>query len=195
MVAITKHSMDTGRLRVMKTRQVFVSHTLDIDMFPADRSFAQAALDAISRAEMAAVDMRHFAAVDALPADYCRTRVRNCEIYIAIVGFRYGSIVPCKAISYTEMEFLEATYAAKPRLIFLLEESASPPQFSDADPTSVNAFRRRLTDAGLLLRYFTSSISLELEVFHALSQLPGTRQSLAHAVRYTEPLIRLVRHR
>jgi Domain of unknown function (DUF4062) len=50
----------------------------------------QAALDAVNRAGMAPVDMRYFAAREGMPADYCRQRVRECEIYVAVIGFRYG---------------------------------------------------------------------------------------------------------
>ena len=61
-----------------------------------------------------------------------------------------------------------------PRLIFLLEDSACPPGLSDADRGPVNRFRQRLRDAGLVVRSFTSGAGLELEVFHALSELAGT---------------------
>ncbi len=57
---------------------------------------------------MAPVDMRYFAARDGQPADYCRQRVRECEIYVAVIGFRYGLTVPGGAVSYTELEFEEA---------------------------------------------------------------------------------------
>ena len=77
----------------MKTSQVFVSRTSDMAKFPAGRSFVQAVLDAVNRAGLAAVDMGYFAARDGQPADYCRQRVRDCEIYVAVVGFRYGSLV------------------------------------------------------------------------------------------------------
>jgi len=97
-----------------------------MEQFPAGQSFARAALDAIARAEMVAVDMRYFTATDNWPADYCRDRVRSCDIYIAVVGFRYGTTVPGQAISYTQLEFFEATYLGIPRLIFLLEESTCP---------------------------------------------------------------------
>jgi hypothetical protein len=85
----------------------------------------RAALDAVARAGMAPVDMRYFAARDDWPADYCQARVRDCEVYIAVVGFWYGSIVPGHAVSYTELEFEAASAAGLPRLVFLLEETAA----------------------------------------------------------------------
>jgi len=70
---------------------------------------------------MAPVDIRYFAARDGRPADYCRAPVRQCEVFVAVVGFRYGSMVPNQAVSYTELEFEEATEVGLPRLVFLLE--------------------------------------------------------------------------
>jgi hypothetical protein len=166
----------------MKTSQVFISHTAEIARFPDGRSFVQAALDAIARAEMAPVDMRYFPANDTAPDNYCRSRVRGCEIYIAIVGFRYGSIVPGQAVSYTEMEFQEAGATGIPRLVFLLEESACPNCPADADRSLISAFRQRLCNSGLLVRNFTSAVDLELEIFHALSKLSTGRQPTAYAL-------------
>jgi tetratricopeptide (TPR) repeat protein len=156
----------------MRTGQVFVSHTSDMDEFPERRSFVQAALDAVSRAGMASVDMRYFAARDGKPADYCRQRVRECEIYVAVIGFRYGSMVPGGAVSYTELEFDEAGAAALPRLVFLLDEPAGmPATLVDADRDAAEGFRQRLRSAGLVVRAFTSPAALELEVFHALTEV------------------------
>jgi hypothetical protein len=160
----------------MQTGQVFVSHTSDMALFPAERSFVQAALDAVGRAGLAPVDMRYFAARDDKPADYCRQRVRECEIYVAVVGFRYGSLVPGEVISYTELEFEAAGSAGIPRLVFLLDDSTDlPPSVADADRRAADAFRQRLRDAGLIVRAFTSATAVELEVFHALSELDDGR--------------------
>jgi hypothetical protein len=159
----------------MRTGQVFVSHTSDMAQFPGARPFVQAALDAVGRAGMASVDMRYFAARDGRPTDYCRQRVRECEIFVAVVGFRYGSLVPGEAVSYTELEFQAATVAGLPRLVFLLEEAGCLPGMADADRRSVTEFRERLRDAGLVVRAFTSADGLELEVFHALSELANGR--------------------
>jgi hypothetical protein len=154
----------------MKTGQVFLSHTSDMALFPEERPFVQATLDAVNRAGMAPVDMRHFAARDGSPGDYCQRRVRECEIYIAVVGFQYGSLVPGENVSFTELEFRAASLVGVPRLVFLLDEAACPADFRDPDTGPVEQFRQRLRDAGLIVRSFTSGDSLELEVFHALRE-------------------------
>jgi len=163
----------------MKTRQVFLSHTSDMAQFPKDRSFVQAALDAVGRARLAPVDMRYFAARDGRPADYCQQQVLSCDIYVAVIGFRYGSLVAGEGVSYTELEFLTASAAGLPRLVFLLAETACQSGLADADRWLVEGFRQRLAEAGLLLREFSSGDSLELEVFHALSGLTGGTADIA----------------
>ena len=176
----------------MLTGQVFVSHTSDMAQIPEDRSFVRAALDAVNRAGMAPVDMRYFAARNDKPADYCRTRVRECEVYVAVIGFRYGSIVPGEAVSYTELEFNAAGTAGLPRLVFLLDDTADVPGArADRDRGAIDGFRQRLCEAGLVLRGFNSDASLELEVFHALAELSAGARSAAGrslaATRYSLP--------
>src|SRR5262245_38280722 len=159
----------------MATSQVFVSRSSDMARFPGGRSFVQAVLDAVNRAGLAAVDMGYFAARDGQPADYCQQRVRDCEFYLAVVGFRYGSLVPGEDVSYTEIEFLEATVTNKPRLVFLLDETAElPADLVDIDRAAVDDFRQRLQEAGLICARFGSAEGLELAVFQALKELAGT---------------------
>jgi hypothetical protein len=155
----------------MKRLQVFLSHTSDMSQFPEERSFVRAALDAVGRARMAPVDMRYFAARDGRPASYCQQQVRTCDVYVAIIGFRYGSIVSGEDVSYTDLEFRAASAAGLPRLVFLLAEASYLPALADADLGLVEGFRKRLAGAGLIVREFRSGDSLELEVFHALSEL------------------------
>ena len=173
------------------TNQVFVSHTSDMARLPAGRSFVQAALDGIGRAGMAAVDMRYFPAQEGSAVDYCRRRVRECEAYIAVVGFRYGSIVPDTDYSYTEAEFREASAAGIPRLVFLLDESALLPEGeADSDRGAVERFRRRLSEAGLMLARFATPDGLENEIRHALAELArvGSLAVSGAAMRHTLPL-------
>ncbi len=159
----------------MQTGQVFVSHTSDMAGFPAGRSFVQAAIDAVGRVGLAPVDMRYFAARESQPADYCQQRVRDSDIYVVVVGSRYGSLVPGETVSYTELEFTEATNAGLPRLVFLLDDTADVPAgLVDADRTAVERFRQRLREAGLICVSFATVDGLELAAFHALKELAGT---------------------
>lgn len=64
--------------------------------------------------------------------------------------------------------------AGMPRLAFLLtgEPGTEGHPFS-ADRSTARGFRQRVRDAGLIFRSFSSADGLELELFHALTELAG----------------------
>ena len=136
--------------------RVFLSHTAELREFPADRSFVAAAEAAVSRIGHAVADMAYFTARHHEPADYCRDMVRCCDIYIGLIGLRYGSVVRDRPeVSYTELEFETAGEAGLPRLVFVLDEAAPalPIPFTsltDAEPhlqARQHAFRHRALPA------------------------------------------------
>jgi WD40 repeat protein len=157
---------------------VFISHTSDMADYPPGRSFVQAAAEAVSKAGMHPVDMAQFAAREDTPADYCQRRVRECDVYLAVVGFRYGSRVHDRddGVSYTELEFLAATEAGTPRLVFVLgEDVAVPYSLVDKDSAAVDAFRERLRNAGVIVKTVGSPAELGEAVLHALYELRSRR--------------------
>ena len=144
--------------------------------FPEGRSFVAAAKDAVARAGYAVADMEYFTARESSPAEYCREVVRGCDVYVGLIGLRYGSPVRDQPdVSYTELEFNVATQAVLPRLVFLLDENVVLPVPSDAllegesaFQTRQAAFRQRLRGAGVTVRTVASPEQLELLLFQAL---------------------------
>jgi hypothetical protein len=159
---------------VARWNSVFVSHGSDMAGYPPGRSFVQAAIDAVLKAGLRPVDMRYFAAREGQPAEYCQSQVRKCDIYLAVVGFRYGSRVPDRTdgASYTELEFLVATEAGMPRLVFVLDEKVRlPRRLVDRDRSAVDLFRRRLQQAGVITKSVTTPAELSEAVLHALYEM------------------------
>ena len=157
---------------------MFLSHTSELRVFPRERSFVAAAEAAVTRAGDAVADMAYFPAREGKPSAYCRKMVQNCDVYVGLVGLRYGSPVQDRPeVSYTELEFEVATEAGLPRLIFVLDEHADlriPPAklFDDeADRrTRQQRFREQLSGSDVTVRSVVSADQLELAVFQALQE-------------------------
>ena len=166
--------------------RVFLSHTSELRQYPQAGSYIAKAERAVSAAGHAIVDMADFAAIDQAPAAVCEQRVRNCDVLVGIYGLRYGSPVRDQPeVSYTELEFITATEAAMPRLIFLInadsEELGLPAKaLVDRDyGDRQDAFIQRVKDAGLTLQFFRNPDDLKGLVERSLRGLAESAAATA----------------
>jgi hypothetical protein len=162
--------------------RVFISHTSDLAERAKDRSFVRAAEATLIRAGHAVTDMQYFAARDTEPAQYCVDLVGDADVYLGIIGMRYGSPVRDRPdLSYTELEFETATTLGIPRLVFLLRDGAMVPVPSQPPERRLrqDAFRRRLQEqAGVTVGWITSPADLERELVRALADLERNAQDI-----------------
>jgi SOS-response transcriptional repressor LexA len=164
--------MDSSVLRV------FLSHTSELRDLPKDRSFVQAAKDAVDRAKQTVEDMSYFTARDDMPAEYCRQQIHAADVYVGIIGFRYGSVVrDSPERSYVELEFDTATELDLPRLLFLLDPEANlslPAKFLSDPDNELNIrqreFRQRLTTTAGTCASVDSPARLETLLYQALTE-------------------------
>jgi tetratricopeptide (TPR) repeat protein len=165
--------------------RVFLSYTSELRNFPSGngRSYVAEAERAISAAGHVIVDMADFPAADQPAAQLCVERVRGCQVYVGLLGTRYGSPVRDKPeVSYTELEFDAATEAGLPRLMFLLDTAAVDVGIPVAElidlkfGTRQEAVRRRVKESGLVTQSFASPDELGRLVERSLHELAVIRQ-------------------
>jgi hypothetical protein len=165
--------------------RVFVSHTSELRDFPAGGSYVAAVERAISACGHVIVDMAGFPAADQSAADLCRERVRSCDVYIGVLGGRYGTPVrDMPQVSYTELEFDTATEAGLPRLVFVLDTGAAqtgiPPSHLTGSQSGERQeeFRRRV-QASLVTQQFSDLGTLGQLVERSLRELAARRDRTA----------------
>jgi WD40 repeat protein len=158
---------------VAAPRRVFLSHTAELRHWPAaGGSFVDAAERALIQAGCVPVDMKHFRADERPPTQVCQEVVRGADVFVGIVGFRYGSPVRDRPeLSYCELEFREAGEAGLPRLMFVLGKETQGPAELFWDPEYGErqaAFRDSLPDSEITIKTITSPDGLRAELYQAL---------------------------
>lgn len=82
------------------------------------------------------ISMEDYVASDAYPLHPCLADVAACDIYVGVVGWRYGYIPEQdnpERKSITELEYRQAGASGLPRLLFLTDQDALwPDEFRDS---------------------------------------------------------------
>ena len=115
-----------------------------------------------------------------LPATECSPKrvseslAKDADLYIGIIGWRYGSPVrESPEVSYTQLEFRAAAEAGVPRLVFLLDEKLKPKDAGEPNFDRQVAFRDEIAESGITVQWFDSPEKLETKLFQAIAKPPG----------------------
>jgi hypothetical protein len=94
--------------------------------------------------------MEEFGARNEPSLETCIKEVLKTDIYIGIIGFRYGSIDKKTNKSYTEIEYLNALNSGKEILIYLIDDvncKISPSCIDFVNHDKLNKFKSKLKEA------------------------------------------------
>jgi hypothetical protein len=112
------------------------------------------------------ISMEDYVAADTYPLHKCLADVAASDVYVGLVGWRYGYIPDQEnpdRKSITELEYRQAEQSGLPRLMFLADKDASwPDEFRDSNTGEgyggqrINTFRTELENATLVSHFRTS---------------------------------------
>lgn len=143
--------------------QIFISST-----FTDLKEERRAAMDTVLCAEHIPVGMESFRGDDKKQTSIIENWLKQIDIYILILGVRYGDIDKETGISYTEWEYNIAEEMGIPRLVILLDDSYIRSKNYDFEIPEVNnpqyiAFKQRLKNEHYV--HFVSNIDqLKLKI-------------------------------
>lgn len=109
--------------------QIYLSSTYE-DL----KEFRKAAYEQLQQLGHNVVAMEDYVAADDRPLEKCLADVGGCDVYVGLIGFRYGYVPPGnnpESKSITELEYMAAEKHNKLRLIFIYTGDIKP-RWADA---------------------------------------------------------------
>ena len=151
--------------------QIFVSST-----FSDLRDERQAAVEAILKAGHIPAGMELFTAGSESQLQVIRRWIEDSDVYLLILGGRYGSIEPKSQLSYTEVEFDYARSLDKPFFSVVITTEGLEQRVRERgtsvlekeNETKLRAFRDKVTSQ--LCAFWSGPKDVKLAVFESLPQ-------------------------
>lgn len=101
---------------------IFISSTYE-DMVPYREEIQRSLI----RLEQIIKGMEYFGSNPQDSLTVCLSQVRECKLFIGVLGMRYGSIDDGSGLSYSQMEYNEAIKNKIPTLIYIMSEDQPIP--------------------------------------------------------------------
>jgi Domain of unknown function (DUF4062) len=134
-----------------------------------------AAVEVCHRLGLTPVHMEEFDPQRPTPAEVCRRALEGSDVYVLLLGHRYGARPPSQEFSFTELEYLWATSRADMPMLAFVVDPAFPWPPPDIDHG---------TDADALAR-FTAHV-LSNHVKRPLADLAKFREDLMLALSHVQ---------
>jgi hypothetical protein len=155
-----------------KKLQVFVSST-----FTDLQSERQAAVQAILKAGHIPAGMELFTASDKSQWEIIKRWIDESDVYMLILGGRYGSIDSDSGLSYTEMEYDYAVQQQKPLFSVVIKDEALEKKvrafgssaMEQNDPQAMKKFRAKVLST--MSAFFEDDRDIKLAIHESLNEL------------------------
>jgi len=159
-----------------KKLQVFVSSTYE-DL----KSDRQAAVSAILKAGHIPAGMALFTSCDKSQMDTIRRWIDESDVYMLILGGRYGSVEPKTEVSYTELEYDYALEQDKPLFAVVINDNALEARVMEVgthlmekeNPKLLSMFRDKVLSN--ISSFFSDDKDIKLCVYESLSDFAKNR--------------------
>jgi hypothetical protein len=164
---------------VAKKFQVFISSTYN-DL----RDERQAAVEGVLLAKHIPAGMELFSAGDASQLEVIKEWIRESDIYLLILGARYGSIESKSGIAYTEIEYDFAVASGMPHFALVLNDEAATQKRNaglvtaedDKAATKLAAFREKVLSKSSKLVGDPRDVKIFiLQSLHEIERRPGLK--------------------
>lgn len=157
--------------------QIFVSST-----FTDLVSERQAAVSAILKAGHIPAGMELFTSGDQSQMDTIKKWIDESDVYMLILGGRYGSIEPISGISYTELEYNYAIEQSKPLFAVVITDASLEAKiksngtafFEKDNPQALKLFRTKVLS--YISSFFDDEKDIRLSVHESLSDFSSSRE-------------------
>jgi hypothetical protein len=162
----------------MKKRlQVFVSSTY-VDLIEE----RQSAVGAILKSGHIPAGMELFTAGDSSQWDIIKRWIDESDVYMLILGGRYGSVEPTSGVSYTELEYDYAVEIGKPLFAVVIKDEALEEKVKTEGtsvlerdrPSELKLFKQKVLSN--MSSFYEDTKDIRLSVMESLPEIAATRE-------------------
>ena len=135
------------------------------------KEYREKEIDVIVSLKQTFEGMEFFGADNRTPLDVCLDKLSYCQIYVCIIGMRYGSVEKNSGKSYTEIEYERARELGLPCYVYIIDEENAriPPKYVERNEgaTKLDAFKNQLR-SNHVCKKFASPVDLAEALQHDL---------------------------